>query len=104
MNQTKNHPFVWLCKKRQLCYRAQPLEGFVTPIAYLMMDAKHAILEEQHRRFQDLHREGRWIEALQQMHVTLNCASDLLNESLQVLDEALGNCRTPSSQHNHPIT
>ena len=72
-------------------------EGFVTAIDRLMMDAKEAILEEQHRRFQDLHREGRWVEALQQMHATLNCASDLLNESLRVLDEALENSPLPSS-------
>jgi hypothetical protein len=72
-------------------------EGFVTPIDHLMIDAKEAILEEQHRRFQNFHREGRWVEALQQMHVTLNCASDLLNESLRVLDETLENSHLPSS-------
>jgi hypothetical protein len=79
-------------------------EGFVTSIDHLMMDAKQAIMEEQHRRFQDLHREGRWVEALQQMHVTLSCASDLLNESLQVLDKALGSCHAPSSNESHPLT
>lgn len=79
-------------------YVSQPnREDFVTPIDHLMIDAKEAILEEQHRRFQDLHQEGRWVEALQQMHVTLNCASDLLNESLRVLDEALENSPVPSS-------
>jgi len=76
----------------------------MTPIDHLMMDAKQAIMEEQHRRFQDLHREGRWIEALQQMHVTLSCASDLLNESLQALDKALGSCHAPSSNESHPLT
>ena len=79
-------------------------EDFVTPVDHLMMDAKHAILEEQHRRFQDLHREGRWVEALQQMHVTLSCASDLLNESLRVLDETLENCHASSSNDSHPTT
>ena len=59
-----------------------------------MLDAKQAILDEHHRRFQTLHQEGRWEEALQQIHVTLNCAADLLNESLRVLDEAL-------ETHNH---
>jgi len=77
-------------------------EGFVTPIDYLMMDAKEAILEDQHRRFQDLHREGRWVEALQQIHVTLSCASDLLNESLRVLDETIENCHVPSSDQSRP--
>jgi hypothetical protein len=51
-------------------------------------------MEEHHRRFQALQQEGRWQEALQQMHVTLRCATDLLNESLRVLDEALDG-------HNH---
>ncbi len=79
-------------------------EGFVTPIDHLMMDAKEAILEEQHRRFQDLHREGRWVEALQQIHVTLSCASDLLNESLRVLDEAIENGSPTSSNSSHTST
>ena len=79
-------------------------EVFVTPIDYLMMDAKEAILEEQHRRFQDLHREGRWVEALQQIHVTLSCASDLLNESLQVLDKAIENSHALSSGQSRPAT
>ena len=79
-------------------YVGQPnREGFVTPIDHLMIDAKEAILEEQQRRFQNLHREGRLVEALQQMHVTLNCASDLLNESLRVLDEVLEASHLPSS-------
>lgn len=73
----------------------------MTPIDHLMMDAKQAILEEQHRRFQDLHREGRWVEAMQQIHVTLSCASDLLNESLRVLDEAIENGPRPS-QNSSP--
>jgi 2'-5' RNA ligase len=80
------------------------LERIVTPIDYLMMDAKQVILEEQHQRFQDLHREGRWVEALQQMHVTLRCASDLLNESLRVLEETIENCQAPSSKDTGPTT
>ena len=54
-----------------------------------MMDAKQAIMDEHHRRFQTLYQEERWEEALQQIHVTLSCTMDLLNESLRVLDEAL---------------
>jgi len=61
----------------------------VTAIDSLMLEAKHAIMDEHHRRFQTLHQEGRWEEALQEIHVTLSCAADLLNESLQVLEEAL---------------
>lgn len=55
----------------------------------LMLEAKQAIMDEQHRRFQILHQEKRWVEALQQIHITMSCAADLLNESLRVLDEAL---------------
>ena len=61
----------------------------MTAVDSLMLDAKQAIMDEHHRRFQTLHQEGRWEEALQQIHVTLSCATDLLNESLRVLDEAL---------------
>ena len=59
----------------------------MTTIDSLMLDAKQAILEEHHRRFQTLHQEGRWNEALQEIYMTLGCATDLLNESLRVLAE-----------------
>jgi hypothetical protein len=61
----------------------------MTAIDSLMLDAKQAIMDEHHRRFQVLHQEGRLEEALQQIHVTLSCAADLLNESLRVLGEAV---------------
>ena len=60
----------------------------------LMLDAKQAIMDEHLRRFQTLRQEERWEEALQQIPVTLSCATDLLNESLRVLAEAL-------ESHNH---
>ena len=66
----------------------------MTAVDSLMMDAKQAILDEHHRRFQTLYQEGRWEEAFQQIHVTLYCATDLLNESVRVLDEALDRART----------
>jgi len=66
----------------------------VTAVDSLMLDAKQAIMEEHHRRFQTYQKEERWEEALQQIHITLSCATDLLNESLRVLDEAL-------ETHNH---
>ena len=61
----------------------------MTAIDSLMLEAKQVIMEEHHRRFQTLHQEGKWEEALQEIHVTLSCAADLLNESLQVLEKAL---------------
>ncbi len=66
----------------------------MTALDSLMLDAKQAIMDEHHRRFQTLHQEGRWEEALQQIHITMSCAADLLNESLRVLEEALDG-------HNH---
>ena len=59
------------------------------PADSLMLDAKQAILDEQHRKFQVLQKEGRWPEAMQQFHVTLRCASDVLTESLQLLERVL---------------
>ena len=55
----------------------------------LMLDAKHAILDEHHRKFQVLHEEGRLDEAMMQFHVTLSCASDVLNDALRLLDDML---------------
>jgi glutathionylspermidine synthase len=70
----------------------------MTAVDSLMMDAKQAIMDEHHRRFQTLYQEGRWEEALQQIHVTLSCATDLLNESLRVLNEAFdGTTTTPQT-------
>jgi hypothetical protein len=67
-----------------------------------MLDAKQAILDEHHRRFQTLHQEGRWEEAIHQIHVTMNCAADLLNESLRVLDEAIEIQKQYSGNGSHP--
>ena len=55
----------------------------------LMLDAKHAILDEHHRRFQALHEEGRLDEAMKQFHITVNCANDVLNDALNLVDEIL---------------
>ncbi|MEW6542432.1 MAG: hypothetical protein AB1411_02350 [Nitrospirota bacterium] len=70
----------------------------MTPAESLILDAKQAILEEQHRRFQALQQEGRWQEAMQQFQVTLSCASDLLNHSLGVLERLLSERRKPESR------
>jgi len=63
------------------------LEANVTPADSLLLDAKQAILDEQHRRFQVLHQEARWQEALQQLQITVACATDLLGESLRLLED-----------------
>lgn len=63
---------------------------------YLLLDAKQAILNEQHRRFQELQREGKWVEAMQQFQTTMSCASDLLNESLGLLERVLEKQRQKS--------
>jgi len=70
----------------------------VGPADSLMLEAKQAILDEQHRKFQVLQKEGRWPEAMQQFHVTLSCASDVLTESIQLLERVLDarNGRGPS--------
>ena len=55
----------------------------------LMLDAKKAILQEQHQRFQDLQHEERWDDAWKQLHVTLSCAADLLKDSVGLLEKAM---------------
>jgi hypothetical protein len=61
----------------------------VNSLDYLVLDAKQAILDEQHRRFEELRREGKLTEAMQQFQTTMSCASDLLNESLRLLERVL---------------
>ena len=53
----------------------------------LVLQAKTAILEDQVRRFQALQSDGKWEEALQQFHSTLQCAADVLQGSLKILEE-----------------
>lgn len=57
----------------------------MTPADSLLLEAKQAILEEQHRRFRALQAEGRAEEALRQFRVTLACAADLLTHSVGLL-------------------
>lgn len=61
----------------------------MSSVDHLMLDAKQAILDEQHRRFQELRQEGKLEEAMQQFQTTVSCASDLLNESLSLLKRVL---------------
>jgi hypothetical protein len=71
----------------------------------LMLDAKKAILQEQHRRFQDLQQEGRWDDAWKQLHVTLTCAADLLKDSVAMLEQVVAKKKPPlsaSSSSEHP--
>ena len=74
----------------------------MTAVDSLMLDAKQAIMEEHHRRFQTFQQEGRWEESLQQIQVTLSCAADLLNESLRVLDEAIATHNPISAGNSTP--
>ncbi len=63
----------------------------------LLLDAKKAILQEQHRRFQDLQLEGRWDDAWKQLHVTLACAADLLKDSVTMLEQVVAKKDFPPS-------
>ena len=63
----------------------------------LILDAKKAILQEQHRRFQDLQHEGRWDDAWKQLHVTLTCAADLLKDSVTMLEQVVAKKNSPPS-------
>lgn len=61
----------------------------------LLLDAKKAILQEQHQRFQDLQLEGRWEDAWKQLHVTLACAADLLKDSVSMLEQVVAKKKFP---------
>jgi len=66
----------------------------------LMLDAKQAIMHEHLQRLQNFYQEERWGEALQEIPVTLNCATDLLNEAVQILDQALITHNQPPAKHS----
>ena len=63
---------------------------------FLILDAKQAILDEQHRRFEELRQAGNLTDAVHQFQATMSCASDLLHESLRMLERVL------DSQSQHP--
>ena len=63
----------------------------------LLLDAKKAILQEQHRRFQELQIEGRWDDAWKQLHVTLACAADLVKEWVSLLEQVVTKKKPPRS-------
>jgi hypothetical protein len=62
----------------------------------LLLDAKKAILQEQHRKFQNLQDEGRWDDAWKQLHITLICAADLLKDSVALLEKAVAQKKSSS--------
>lgn len=71
----------------------------------LMLDAKKAILQEQHQRFQDLQQQGHWDAAWKQLHVTLGCAADLLKDSVAMLEQVVAHKKSSSpapSANDHP--
>jgi hypothetical protein len=83
--------FELLRQKILFCYRALSNRRSLRMDSSdsLMLDAKQAILEEQHRRFQVLQKEGKWAEAMQQFQTTMHCASDLLSDSLNLLERVI---------------
>jgi len=72
----------------------------------LMLEAKKAIMEEQHRRFQELQAAGMWKEAMAQLQVTLACAADLLKDSVALLERAVERRKNQvpkSDQEQYPL-
>ncbi len=74
----------------------------MAPADSLILDAKQAILEEHHRRFQAFYKEGQLEEALKQFNTTIACASDLLTESLQLLERTLETQDQKNPETNPP--
>jgi hypothetical protein len=79
----------------------------------LILEAKQAILEDHHERCQTLLREGRWPEALHQLHITLRSAADLLTHASRLLEEIVAERRktdcgpispvSPGPRPHHPF-
>lgn len=57
----------------------------MVPLDCLMLEAKEALLDDQHRKFLQCYREGRWDEASTRLQASIFCATDLLEYSLEVL-------------------
>lgn len=55
------------------------------PLDCLMLDAKEALLDDQHRKFIQCYREGRWEEASARLQASIDCTTALLEHSIQVL-------------------
>ena len=58
---------------------------FMQPLDCLMLEAKEALLNDQHQKFLQCYREGRWDEADTRLQASLSCATDLLQYSLELL-------------------
>lgn len=56
----------------------------------LLLDAKVAILQDHLRRFYDLHREGRWEDAVDKAYTTIECAADILQSAVKILEQVAG--------------
>lgn len=70
----------------------------MTSLDCLLLDAKQAILIEHHRRFQALQQAGKWEEAMRQFQTTMACASDLLSDSLTLLERVVEDRRRQSQE------
>lgn len=55
------------------------------PFECLMLEAKEALLDDQHRKFLQCYQEGRWDEANTRLQASMSCATDLLQYSLELL-------------------
>ncbi len=55
------------------------------PLDCLMLEAKEALLDDQHRKFLQCYREGRWDEASTRLQASMSCAADLLQYSVDLL-------------------
>lgn len=58
---------------------------FMSPVECLILEAKEALLDDQHRKFLQCYQEGRWEEANTRLQASMNCATDLLHYSLELL-------------------
>lgn len=74
----------------------------MTPADHLMLDAKQALLEDQHKKFQHLQKEGRWQDAMRHFQATLHCATDLLGYSLYVLEQTVAEQKIRNGQASPP--
>lgn len=57
----------------------------MSPVECMLLEAKEALLDDQHRKLLQCCREGRWDEAAMRVAASLSCATDLLQYERELL-------------------
>lgn len=60
----------------------------MSPVECLILEAKEALLDDQHQKLLRSYQEGRWDEAALRVAASLSCTADLLRDERELLRRA----------------